>query len=116
MVVIRESLSSDSKMAAVTARAELGTEFHSRGFNAADGSGHQEFSLSVIPTWIMIERRGESITGYVGPDGVNWTPMQHTLFTLPKDCYIGLGVSSGNTEDLCTATFSNVQFSDGYRK
>ncbi|MGJ8642384.1 MAG: alginate lyase family protein [Luteolibacter sp.] len=116
MVVIRESLSPDSKMAAVTARAELGTEFHSRGFNAADGSGKQEFSLSVVPTWIMIERRGESITGYVGPDGVHWTPMQHTLFTLPKDCVIGLGVTSGNTEELCTATFSNVQFSDGFVK
>ena len=94
MVVIRETLSSDSKMAAVAARAELGSEFHSRGFDAADGSGYQEFSLSTVPAWIKIERRGKSVTGYVGPDGVNWTPMQHTLFTLPKNCYIGLGVTA----------------------
>ena len=116
MVVIRESLSADSKMAAVAARAELGTEFLSRGSDAADGSGSQEFSLSEVPTWIKIERRGKSITGYVGPDGLNWTPMQHTLFTLSKDGYIGLGVTSRNPEELCTATFSNVQFSDGYKE
>ena len=46
MVVIRESLSSDSKMAAVAARAALGCEFYSRGFDAADGSGRQEFALA----------------------------------------------------------------------
>ena len=114
MVVIRESLSPDSKMAAVAARADLGSEFHSRGFNAADGSGSQEFALSRVPTWIKIERRGTSVTGYVSPDGVNWTPIQHTLFTLPNNCYIGLGVTSRNPEELCTVTFSNVQLSDGY--
>ena len=114
MVVIRESLSSDSKMAAVAARATLGSEFLSRGFDAADGSGYQEFPLSKVPCWIKIERRGESVTGYVGPDGVSWTPIQHTLFTLPKNCYIGLGVTSRNTGELSTATFSNVQFSDGF--
>ena len=103
-------------MAAVAARAGLGSEFLSRGFDAADGSGHQEFSLSKVPTWIKIERRGKSITGYVGPDGVSWTPMQHTLFTLPTNCYIGLGVTSRNPKEPCTVTFSNVQFSDGYKR
>ena len=116
MVVIRESLDPDSKMAAVAARAKLGSEFLSRGSDAADGSGRQEFDLSKVPTWIKIERRGESITGYVSPDGTNWTPMQHTLFTLPKECYIGLGVTSRKLTELCTATFRNVQFSDGYKK
>ena len=115
MVVIRESLDPDSKMAAVAVGADSGSEFHSRGFSAADGSGKQEFSLAEVPIWIMIERRGESVTGYVAPDGVSWSPMQHTLFTLPEDCYIGLGVTSGDTEELGTATFSSVQFSDGYR-
>ena len=67
-----------------------------------------------VPIWIKIERRGESVTGYVGPDGVSWTPIQHTRFTLPENCFIGLAVSSRNAKVLSTAIFSKVQLSDGF--
>ena len=112
-VVIRESLSANSKMAAVSGRPTAGTEFSARGFDAADGSGGQVFSLSVTPTWIKIERRGNSIVGFVGPDGVTWAPMQNTHFSMSNNYYIGLGVTARNNSTVNTSTFTNVQKSVG---
>jgi len=115
-IVIRESLDANSKMLVVNARPTLGSEFSSRGFDAADGNGRQSFPLSTGSTWLKIERRGDHIIGFVGPDGVTWTPMQHTIISLPKRAYIGLGVTSHNNNKLCEATFTNVQMSKGVAK
>lgn len=108
-LVIKESISSDSKMAEVNGTSVAGSEFSSRGFDGADGDGKQTFDLSTIPTWVKIERRGEHITGYVGPDGISWTPIQATKFTMSDDYYIGLGVTSNASRSYCTSTFENVQ-------
>ncbi|MEQ9305204.1 MAG: carbohydrate-binding protein, partial [Marinoscillum sp.] len=113
-IVIRESLSSNAKMAAVYGRAGNGYEFTSRGFDAADGSGGLGVSASSLPIWIKIERRGDNIVGYVGPDGVSWSAMQNTVFSMSNNYYIGLGVAANSNSELCTSVFTNVKVSSGY--
>ena len=112
-VVFRESLASNSDMAAVYARSENGYEFSSRGFNAADGSGSLSVSASSKPIWIKIERRGNNVAGFVGPDGVSWSTMQNTVFNGSGTYYLGLGVTSHNNNLLSTARFTNVKVSSG---
>ena len=67
----------------------------------------------MTPTWIKIERRGNSIVGFVGPDGVTWAPMQNTHFSMSNNYYIGLGVTARNNSTVNTSTFTNVQKSVG---
>jgi len=121
-IVIRESLEPNSKMAVISGRPnvedtetpELGSQFSTRGAYASDGSGHQKFPLATLPIWIKLERRGESFVGYVGPDGVNWTPMHSSRIKMSEKFFIGLGVTSNNPEEKCIATFTNVQKSVGF--
>jgi hypothetical protein len=108
-LVIKETLDSNSKMGEVNGTSASSSEFSSRGSDSADGSGKQSFELSTVPTWVKIERIGDHITGYVGPDGVSWAPMQYTKYTMSDDFYIGLGVTSNSNSLTCTSTFTNVQ-------
>ena len=117
-VVIRETLEPNSKMAALAGRPNSknseGARYSSRGAYVSDGSGNQKFPLAKLPIWIKIERRGESIVGYVGPDGKNWTPMHSSRFKMADEYFIGLGVASNKAEERCIATFTNVQKSVGF--
>ena len=65
--------------------------------------------------WLRLERRGDRVIGYVGPDGVTWAPMQkHCFFDdLPETVFIGLASTNhDNGTDTATAVFSNVQMSE----
>ena len=115
-VVIRRSLEdAQSGMGATYATLESGTKFSSRNFVVADGNGSQTFPLSNLQSgsvWVKVERRGNRIVGYVGPDGVTWAPMQHSIFdNLENELFMGLVVSSSNNSKLTTATFTDVQVS-----
>ena len=112
-IVFRESLTSNSDMAAVYARAQDGYEFSSRGFSAADGSGTLSVSASSKPIWVKIERKGNNVAGFVGPDGVSWSPMQNTVFNGGGTYYLGLGVTAHNNNLVSTARFTNVKVSTG---
>ncbi len=116
-IVIRPSLTdTQGPSAAVSARPQEGSRFSARVFDAADGNGTQTFPLSNLPdgpVWLRLERRGNRIVGYVGPDGVTWAPMQHVIYDdLPEDVFIGLAVTSANNGELATAVFSDVQISN----
>ena len=116
-IVIRDSLTdTQGSMAAISARPQQGTQFASRVFDAADGNGSQTFPLSNLPdgpVWLKLERRGTNIYGFVGPDGVTWTPMQHVVFDdWTGPLFIGLAATSHNNSELATAVFSDVQIFD----
>jgi hypothetical protein len=56
-----------------------------------------------FPYWFQLARVGNTFTGYVSPDGVNWTQIgTSTTITMAQSVYIGLAVSGG------TDTFGNV--------
>ncbi|XMO87947.1 carbohydrate-binding protein [Algibacter sp. AS12] len=114
-VVIRESLAANAKTATMSLTYSSGCVYNSRGFYAADGSGSLSDPEPVAPFWIKIERRGDNIVGFVSPDGVSWSAQQNTMFSMAEDYYIGLGVSSTNSNVLCTSIFTDVKigFVDG---
>ena len=116
-LVLRTSLTDErGDNATISARPDEGSQFSSRGTDAADGSGGQTFPLSNLPdgsVWLRLERRGNRVVGYVGPDGVTWTPMQHVIFDdLPDTVFIGLASTSATNNFRATAIFSDVQISE----
>ncbi len=59
------------------------------------------------PYWVRAVRTGNTFAGYISPDGINWAQVgtTQTIGMATNGYYIGLPVSSRNTNFLCTATF-----------
>jgi len=68
------------------------------------------------PYWVALTRSGDSITGYVSPDGQNFYQMYTVTFpsgTLGATLYYGLAVTSHNNSTANTARFDNVTVGTG---
>ncbi|MGD8786963.1 MAG: LamG domain-containing protein [Phycisphaerales bacterium] len=116
-VMIRQSLDANTKFAAVYITPGSGCRFQGRFNVAVDASSDDtevttEQTAITAPYWIRIDRDAlDNFRGYYSSDGVNWVEMswspQNTA--MPTDVYIGLALTSHNTNEACTAVFSNVQ-------
>jgi RHS repeat-associated protein len=66
------------------------------------------YDQSPYPYWVQLVRAGNTFTGYVSPDGINWTQTgPSTTIAMAQTAYIGLAVCGG------TATINNVTVTDG---
>lgn len=107
-VMIRESLTSNSRhgMMAVTPST---TAFRYRTTNG--GSTTNSANSGTTPRWVRVTRSGNALTGWVSPDGVNWTTeATSTLTGLANVVYVGLAVTSNTTGyfTINDAQFDNV--------
>lgn len=60
------------------------------------------------PIWVRLIRISNVITVYQSTTGTSWTKIGSSTVTLPKNCYVGLWVSSGDNGLLNSSQFSNV--------
>jgi len=61
---------------------------------------------------VKLVRSGSTFGTYTSLDGVNWTQFgTNQTISMGQNIYVGLGVSSGNTAVLATATFDSVSIS-----
>lgn len=69
------------------------------------------------PTWLRLERVGNTFTAYTSFDGVAWgAPYASVTVAMnPGALYVGLAVSSENSSVLANATFDNVSISTIYQ-
>jgi hypothetical protein len=51
---------------------------------------------------------GNTITAYKSSNGTTWTQVGSLSASFPANCYVGLVVASGTSNDLNTSQFSNV--------
>jgi hypothetical protein len=117
-IMIRESLEPDSlyAMTAVTPSGRAAFEFRTNaGLDAQ--STHTATDTITLPQWIRLTRSGNNLfKAEYSSDGVNWAEVESgnaedpsTWNVLMKpDVYIGLVVSSHDSEATCEAAFSNV--------
>ena len=111
-ITIRDSLEQFTDMARVCATPDDGVQSSDIGKIAADGSGSQTFPLAQLPIWLKLERRGDEIHTFVGPDGVSWASMTNLVMDIPADYFIGLAVTSQDNSRRSAGTFTNVRVSD----
>ncbi len=116
-VMIRRALDSRSPFAAVYITPENGCRFQGRltigGDLSSDSSvATPEQRAITAPYWVKLERdSANNFNGYYSVDGVNWTPMAWNPqnIIMPQNVYIGLALTSHNTNAICTAQFSDIR-------
>ena len=58
--------------------------------------------------WVRLVRTLDVIVASKSTDGINWTKIGKCTVALPKNCYIGLWVGSGENQILNTSQLGNV--------
>jgi hypothetical protein len=67
-----------------------------------------EFPVSFPNTWIRLQRIKNDFTGYFSTDGKAWKPYTTFTMELPAKIYLGLAVTSHNTDKSSTAKFRDI--------
>ena len=110
-VMIRESLTSNSRHAFTAYRTSpTVVSFVARSTVGASPSITNSTNAP-SPYWVKLVRNSSLFTAYFSPDGVAWTQVGATQsIAMGTNAYIGLAVSSGNTNNnaLVSALFDNV--------
>ena len=111
-VMIRDTLGPGSRNAAVFITPENGVRFQYR--NTAGGITDRLFAEGITtPQWVKLERTaGGLVRGYYSEDGTTWERFNLIQVRMDMPAYIGLALTSHNTELTCEAKFSNVSFPD----
>jgi hypothetical protein len=79
--------------------------------SSTDGSGTSSGTTNiggVLPEWLKLNRTGNVFTGYVSPDGMNWTVLNSVSITMSNTLLVGFAVCSRNNGWLDTGVFDNV--------
>ncbi len=105
-VMIRETLDSGATDASVFYTSNY-TYMQDRPSTGASIAYPTQSSYHyALPQWLQVVRSGNTFTGSISLDGVNWTQIASTTLTMAQNVYIGLVVSGEGS--LETATFDNV--------
>jgi hypothetical protein len=108
-VMIRETLDSGATDASVFYTSSY-TYMQDRPSTGASIAYPTQSSYHyALPQWLQLVRSGNTFTGSISLDGVNWTQISSTTLTMAQTVYIGL-LASGEGS-LETATFDNVSIS-----
>jgi len=113
-VMIRETLTPDSKHAMVFSRPDGNIRFRRRTETTGDSTNSTDSQLAV-PHWVKLQRDAAGLlTASRSVDGINFVPLDDTSLgssatvQMSTIVYIGLALSSNNPEETCTAVFSDV--------
>jgi len=113
-VMIRETLTPDSKYAIAFSRPDGGIRFRRRTETAGESINSVDNNLAV-PHWVKLQRDAAGLlTASHSTDGINFVPVDDAALgssatvQMSTIVYVGLALSSNNPEDTCTAVFSDV--------
>src|SRR6187549_311992 len=109
-VMIRESLSANSKFAYTLVTGAMGVDFQYRQLTGGyAGPSGQYDRVTRAPYWVRLRRAGNVFTAFVSADGQTWRQQgSSTTIAMGANVYAGLAVTSIVDGSLATATFSNV--------
>lgn len=112
-VMIRERLTSESKMAqmtlgysTVTPTETTNSMFMAR--SGPDSSVNQTQANGNIGEWVRLVRSGSTITGYRSTDGSSWTEVGSKEIDMADEIYIGIFATANNDSSTCSASISDV--------
>ena len=109
-LMAREHLGPDSRfVAAFTTPTLAGSFFEERtnagGLTVASGSS----SASYPNTWLRLKREADRCSGFAGRDGSDWTLLGTAMCALSNRLYLGLAVTSHQTNRTATAQFRDFR-------
>jgi hypothetical protein len=104
-LMFRESLDPGSRHALVCLTIGNGAAFQRRP-NTAGESVHTQGPNVKPPYWLKLVRSGDTLTGFVSPDGINWgTAVGTDTVAIPANLFVGLAVSSHNIDQFTLVEF-----------
>ncbi|HLP76568.1 MAG TPA: carbohydrate-binding protein, partial [Candidatus Paceibacterota bacterium] len=62
----------------------------------------------VAPYWVKLVRSGNTFIGSYSANGTSWTQLGSAPIAMGGTVYVGLAITSHNTDTLCTTTFDHV--------
>ena len=115
-VMIRETLDTGSKFAAVYITPGNGCRFQARGDTGINATSDtsvvtSEQTAIIAPYWVKLERDiAGNFRGYYSANGSAWTSMSWNPVNImmSSNVYVGLALTAHNTDAVCEAKFSNV--------
>jgi RHS repeat-associated protein len=111
-VMIRETLTTGSTNAFISFYPNTAQLFQRLTTGASDSNQTLSFPQPAHPYWTKITRSGNSFSGYISVDGINWSQIGTTqTITMATNVYVGLAVTSQSTSTLLTVAFDNVSVS-----
>ena len=109
--MIRDSLDPGSAHAMVVVTPGQGISFQRR---VTAGAGSEDTTVADIaaPQFVKLSRSGNTITAEYSSNGSNWETLgDPLLMPMLSEIYIGLCLTSHNTDETCIAEFSDVNLS-----
>ncbi|MHC4494915.1 MAG: LamG-like jellyroll fold domain-containing protein, partial [Planctomycetota bacterium] len=111
-VMIRDTLEADSVHATMVVTPAQGVSYQRRTA-AGDVSFETTQAGITAPQWVKIERDlGGNIAASYSEDGNVWIQIATEPITMNPPLYVGLALTSHNTNITCEATFSDVRITD----
>jgi hypothetical protein len=107
-VMIRDTLASNSRHVFMGMAGDNDYRWVRRTSMNGNTSTTNSSTGSVPDTWVRLTRVGNTITAYKSSNGTTWTQVGSLSASFPANCYVGLVVASGTSNDLNTSQFSNV--------
>jgi len=110
-VMIRDTLAPNSAHAMTFITPAQGAVFEFRPAVGENNVSAAEQQTGITaPQWVRIGRDlGGNITASYSSDGISWTELGGNVLNMSTPIYIGLALTSHDTNRTCEATFSNIQ-------
>jgi regulation of enolase protein 1 (concanavalin A-like superfamily) len=110
-VMIRESLSPDSRHAMTLWTPYWGAHFQRRP-EQGSWSEHTSGSGENPPGWVRLVRKGSAIESYQSADGRAWTMIGSDSIPMTANVYVGIAVTSHNAGEATTAVVDNLRITE----
>jgi regulation of enolase protein 1 (concanavalin A-like superfamily) len=111
-VMIRESLSANSRHAFMMVSGTQGAGFQRRT-STGGASVHTSAPATGMPFWVRLQRSGSTITGFYSWDGINWATVGSDTISMGSTVYVGFALTSHSTVAYSTGYFTNASISGG---
>jgi hypothetical protein len=106
-VMIRESLTAESRHAMMIGSAAAGYAFQRRA-QTAGGTDSTAGPATAPPGWVRLVREGDLFTAYQSTDGVTWGLVGSDTIPMGDTVYVGLPMASRSRTVAATATLDSV--------
>jgi regulation of enolase protein 1 (concanavalin A-like superfamily) len=107
-VMIRESLTAESRHAMMVASAGAGYAFQRR-VNTAGSSDSTAGPASAPPGWVRLVRKGDLFSAYYSTNGTSWQLVGSDTIPMGDTVYVGLPVTSHSKMVSTTAKIDSVK-------
>jgi regulation of enolase protein 1 (concanavalin A-like superfamily) len=108
-VMIRDQLTPAAMYACMGVDGTGAYNFQYRGSTGGATSVVPAGSSGTAPNiWVQVVRSGNTLTGYLSADGVNWTQVTTQTITMGTNIYLGLVNASGSTTTLNSSVFDSL--------